>query len=101
MMMQAYAATWIVFFGSIAAAAYEIILPEQLSWTTPVVLIMMIGTLIIMYIAADEAKGGSYATRNLILGLLLLPVFGLGFAVFPPLVNSEINRQNQARDATE
>ena len=98
--MQAYAATWIVFFGSILAASYKVILPELLSWVTAIVLLMMIGTLIIMYFAADESKGGSYAKKNFFLGLLLLPLFGLGFAVFPPLVNSEINRQNQTRDAT-
>jgi cytochrome bd-type quinol oxidase subunit 2 len=100
-MMQAYAATWIVFFGAMIAAASEIISLDQLSWTTPVVLLMMLGTLIMMYLAAEESKGGSYARRNTFLGFLLLPLFGLGFAIFPPLVNSEINRQKKSEMPTE
>lgn len=57
---------------------------------------MIVATFTVMYLAAKESLGAGYAKRNLGLALTFTLVGGIGFVIWPVLVNTEINKFRNA-----
>jgi hypothetical protein len=83
-MMLFYKMTWAFVFTSF--------LHGDLSSLRALALPFAITTFVFMFKAAKEAKGNSYATKNTIIAVLLSAGMGLGFIIWPILVNSEIQK---------
>ena len=96
-MMTLYKSTWLVLVVAIYLKKEEFI-----SSTVLLVLIlsMVIATFTAMYQAAKESISASYAKRNLALASAFTLVGGIGFIIWPFLVNSEIEKYRGALEPT-
>lgn len=45
-----------------------------------------------VFASGRSSKGKAYAKKNLAIAIILTPIFGLGFLLWPPLVYSEVRR---------
>lgn len=96
-MMALYKSTWVVLVVAIYLKAEEV----NLGMILPVVIIcMVLATFIAMYLAAKESISLSYAKRNLTLAIVFTFIGGLGFIIWPFLVNSEIEKFRAASGPT-
>ncbi|GHC11186.1 hypothetical protein [Cerasicoccus arenae] len=96
-MMTLYKSTWIMLFVGHYVKEEEIISGVTLA---VILLCMIIATFTAMYLAAKESISSGYAKRNLTLAIAFTFFGGLGFIIWPFLVNSEIEKYRGARSTT-
>lgn len=87
-MMRSWGATWIIGGGALTYAFERDPTFHLQAWMLFGAMILL--TFMLMYLVAKAEMGRSYARRNLLLGISLTLISGVGFALWPPLVNSEI-----------
>lgn len=88
-MMALYKATWIVILVAIYLIGKE---GDFSSVLFAAIICMVIATFSAMHLAAKESIGIGYAKRNLTLAVAFTFIGGLGFVIWPILVNSEIEK---------
>ena len=95
-MMFCYKLAWLLmllfFFLSDKAVLPHQWLSSKFNYLVWAALIAALTCLGFMYFAAKKAKAKKYARSNLLLGICLNLFVGLGFILWPILINSEINK---------
>jgi cytochrome bd-type quinol oxidase subunit 2 len=96
-MMTLYKSTWIVLVIAIYLKGKESNFDTILFGT---IICMILATFTAMYLAAKESISSGYAKRNLTLAIVFTFFGGLGFIIWPFLVNSEIEKSRGAGSTT-
>ncbi|MGB0413111.1 MAG: hypothetical protein ACPGJU_01580 [Coraliomargarita sp.] len=96
-MMTLYKSTWIVLVVAVYFKNQE---TNFGMWFLTAIICLMIATFITMYLAAKESISSGYAKRNLALAVTLTLFGGLGFVIWPFLVNSEIEKLRGSESTT-
>ncbi|WP_162028296.1 MULTISPECIES: hypothetical protein [unclassified Lentimonas] len=96
-MMTLYKSTWVVLVIAIYLKGKESNFDTILLGS---MICMILATFTAMYLAAKELISPGYAKRNLTLAIIFTAFGGIGFIIWPFLVNSEIEKSRGARSTT-
>ena len=101
-MMKCY---WFLFIGILFAPGMVArMIPARYGinflYVLPVVIVVFaIPVFIFLYKASLEFGGVSYARRNLLIGIVLSLLGGIGIFLWPPLVNAQITKGRNEKKA--